>query len=62
MKKGKEIENLYAIFAEQNSNPNDLVLTKKGAEKLLDKINEIIDCLNKNRLKKEKPNPLKKRI
>ena len=45
----KEIEHLYAIFADFDFSPfsnKQLVFTEDGAEKLLDKINEIINRLN----------------
>lgn len=51
MSQHRNIEKLYSIFAEQDSNPDDVVLTRKGAEELLDKINEIIEEINNLRQK-----------
>lgn len=48
-----QIERLYGIFAE------DLVLTKAGAERLLDKIDEIIDRINSFDIQPAEPEKLK---
>ncbi len=40
------IQPLYGIFAENSGDPEDVVFTRKGAEKFLDKINEIIKKVN----------------
>ena len=44
----KKIENLYGIFNRDSSTFPNYVLTEKGAEELLDKINEIIKVVNKS--------------
>ena len=45
-KRIKDIGRLYGIFTDFKNPAPFVVLTEKGAEDLLDKINEIIDKIN----------------
>lgn len=63
------VEKIYGIFTKQKIWKDDtykemIFLTEDGAEKLLDKINEIIDYLNAKRKRNPKRNrkPNKNRL